>query len=140
MGTKMAPSYANLFMDRLERKFLEKEPLKPLLWKRYIDDILCLWIGSRSELEHFLERLNNEHPTIKFTWSISDTQVEYLDLNLFKGERFATTNLLDLSTHFKKTNTFQYLHFSSCHPRSVFKGHVRGETIRFIRSNSNKHT
>ena len=40
MGTKMAPSYANLFMDRFERAFLAQEPILPLVWKRYIDDIL----------------------------------------------------------------------------------------------------
>ena len=31
MGTKMAPSYANIFMAELEEKLL---PIKPLLWKR----------------------------------------------------------------------------------------------------------
>ena len=140
MGTKMAPSYANLFMDRLERAFLAQEPIQPLVWKRYIDDILCIWVGTRSELESFLDRLNKAHRTLKFTWSISDERVELLDLNLFKGGRFNTTNHLDMSTHFKKTNTFQYLHFSSSHPRGVFKGLVKGEAIRFLRSNTDAHT
>ena len=49
----MAPSYANLFMDRFERAFLAQEPIQPLIWKRYIDDILCVWTGTRSELEGF---------------------------------------------------------------------------------------
>ena len=31
MGTKMAPSYANLFMDRFERAFLAQEPIQPLI-------------------------------------------------------------------------------------------------------------
>ena len=140
MGTKMAPSYANLFMDRFERAFLAQEPIQPLIWKRYMDDILCIWTGTRSELEGFLDRLNKAHRTLKFTWSISDERIEFLDLNLFKGGRFNTTNLLDISTHFKKTNTFQYLHFSSSHPRSVFKGLVKGEAIRFLRSNTDAHT
>ena len=42
MGTKMAPSCANLFMDSLDSCFLKSEPLQPALWKRYIDDILCV--------------------------------------------------------------------------------------------------
>ena len=38
MGTKMAPSYANIFMAELEEKLLDNYPKKPLLWKRYIDN------------------------------------------------------------------------------------------------------
>ena len=97
MGTKMAPSYANLFMDRFERAFLAQEPTQPLVWKRYIDDILCIWIGTRSELEGFL---NKAHRTLKFTWSISDEHIEFLDLNLVKGGRFNRTNYPNISTHF----------------------------------------
>ena len=131
MGTKMAPSYANLFMDRFERDFLAQEPIRPLVWKR---DILCIWTGTRTEL-----LLNKAHRTLKFTWSISDERIEFLDLNIFKGGRFNTTNKLDMSTHFKKTNTFQYPHFSSSHPRGVFKGLVKGEAIRFLCSNTDAH-
>ena len=140
MGTRMAPSYANLFMDRFERAFLAQEPLQPLVWKRYIDDIICIWTGTRNELESFLARLNTAHRTLRFMWSISNERIEFLDLNIFKGRRFNTNRHLDISTHFKKTNTFQYLHFSSSHPRSVFKGLVKGETIRFLRSNTDPHT
>ena len=119
-------SYANLFMDRFERAFLAQEPIQPLVWKRYIDEILCIWTGSRSELDNFPDRLNRAHHSIKFTWSISNERIQFLDLNIFKGDRFTETGLLDLNTHFKSTNTFQYLHFSSSHPRSVFKGLVKG--------------
>ena len=106
MGTKMAPSYANLFMDRFERAFLAQVPTQLLVWKRYIDDILCILIGTRSELEGFLDRLNKAHRTLKFTWSISDERIEFLDLNLFKEGRFHRTNYLDMSTHLKKTTLF----------------------------------
>ena len=71
MGTKMAPFYVNLFMDSLESCFLKDEPLQPALWKRYIDDILCVWTDSREFLEAFLHRLNSCHPTIHFTWTVS---------------------------------------------------------------------
>ena len=68
MGTKMAPSYANIFMAELEEKLLNNYPTKPLLWKRYIDDILCIWPGPPTELDSFLQYLNKSHPTIKFTY------------------------------------------------------------------------
>ena len=64
MGTKMALSYANLLMDRFERAFLAQEPIQPLVWKHYIDDIQCIWVGTRSELEGFL---NKAHRTLKLT-------------------------------------------------------------------------
>ena len=137
MGTKMAPSYANIFMDDVEQEFLSRQPTRPHLWLRYIDDILCIWPSSnREELMGFLEALNSFHPTLRFTWAISDTQVDFLDITLYKGSRFLTTGLLDMKTYFKPTNTFQYLEYSSAHPHSVFKGLVKGECIRFLRSTS----
>ena len=140
MGTKMAPSYANLFMDSIESRFLEDEPIQPALWRRYIDDIFCVWTDSRESLEDFLHRLNSCHPTIHFTWTISSEGVDFLDTRIYKGSRFQQTGTLDIQTFFKPTNTFQYLHFSSSHPKGVFKGLVRGEANRFLRSNSSQET
>ena len=41
-------------------------------------------------------------------------------------------------THFKPTETFQYTHFSSCHPFNTKKGFIKGEALRLLRSNSVK--
>ena len=43
IGTKMAPAYANIFMDRLEQTLLREAQIKPYLWLRYIDDIFMVW-------------------------------------------------------------------------------------------------
>ena len=43
-------------------------------------------------------------------------------------------------THFNKTETFQYTHFTSCHPPSVKKGFVKGEAFRILRTNSSETT
>ena len=43
MGTKMAPSYANIFIGRLERRLLQSVILKPFSWLRFIDDIDMKW-------------------------------------------------------------------------------------------------
>jgi hypothetical protein len=34
MGTKMAPSYANIFMGKLEKLIIQSAPHKPLSWLR----------------------------------------------------------------------------------------------------------
>ena len=43
IGTKFAPTYANLFIAGLEKKIFENTNFKPLLWLRYLDDIFCIW-------------------------------------------------------------------------------------------------
>ena len=68
IGTKMAPSYANLFMDRLERRLLSQAQVKPYIWLRYIDDVLMVWTGSELEMVEYLNYINEAHETIKFTW------------------------------------------------------------------------
>ena len=37
--------------------------------------------------------------------------------------------ILDSQTHFKPTETFQYTHFSSCHPFITEKGFIEGEAL-----------
>ena len=77
MGTKCTPSYAILFMDRLERDFLSTRHLVLLVWWRYIDDIFMVWQHSAEELYSFLDALNAFHETIKFTADISKTYVNF---------------------------------------------------------------
>ena len=72
MGTKMAVAFSNIFMNKVETEILSQSLFKPLVWKRYIDDIFSLWTTNRDRIEHFIEQANNHHPTIKFTAEISD--------------------------------------------------------------------
>ena len=49
---------------------------------------------------------------------------------------FYNQGILDIRTHFKPTETFQYTHFSSCNPHGVRKGLIKGEALRLLRTNS----
>ena len=137
MGTKMAPSYANTFMNKIEQDFLEKQPIQPLVWKRYIDDIFAIWTDTRQTLDTFIQELNQHHPTLNYTHEISSTSIDFLDVTIHKGNQFTRTSHLDVKTFFKKTNTFQYLHYKSAHPPSTHKA-VIIEATRFKRTNTNK--
>ena len=81
MGTRMAPSYANLFMASLEKQILNTAPsqLKPLIWKRYIHDIFMIWPQGESSLQNFLHHFNSFHPTIKFQHEKSHKSIQFLD-------------------------------------------------------------
>ena len=60
MGTKCAPPFANLFLGSLEEKALVSwTGPHPLLWLRFLDDVLMLWNGDNSQLQSFLQHLNN---------------------------------------------------------------------------------
>ena len=114
MGTRVAPTYANLFMADFEERFVYTYPLQPLLWVRYIDDVFCIWTHGRPSLDTFLNHINSVHSTIKFTADISENQVSFLDTSVIITEDNGNVKT-DLFT--KKTDTFNFLHYDSCHPR-----------------------
>ena len=144
MGSKMAIAFANIFMAKIEQAILRQNKEKPLVWKRFIDDIFCLWDSNKEDIEIFIEKANAFHPTIKFTAEVSEIETTFLDTTVYKGEtkgeRFEKERILDVRTHFKPTETFQYTHFNSCHPAGVKKGFVKGEALRLLRTNSSKST
>ena len=86
--------------------------------------------GGRSTFEAGLNQL---HLTLKFTSEISSSQVTFLDLIMYKGERFKKEGKLGTRVATKKTDTFQYLAQDSAHPESVFGGLVKGEVTRYSR-------
>ena len=73
MGTKMAVAFANIFMNAIETELVHLSPYKPLVWKRYIDDIFSLWNIDKKDIGSLIDLANNHHPTIRFTAEISDT-------------------------------------------------------------------
>ena len=139
MGTKMAVAFANIYVA-IETEIINKSPHKPLVWKRFINDIFSLWNVDKEEIYSFIELANNHHPTIKFTAEVSETETAFLDTCIYKGERFKKESILDVRTHFKPTETFQYTYFSSCHPPGVKKGFIKGEALRLLRTNSSEKT
>ena len=122
IGTKMAVAFSVIFMADLETRLLTASPFKPLVWKRFIDDIFSLWNIPIKEVSEFVNFANSCFP-----WHRG-----------LQGTRHSTHKSLDLQTHFKPTETFQYTHFSSCHPFNSKKGFIKGEALRLLRTNSAK--
>ena len=139
MGTKMAPAYANLFMGKIEIK-LQAMTDKIFIWKRFIDDIFIIWTGTKNELEQFIHKANAMHKTIKFTFEVDETSLTFLDTTVYKGPTFTDTNTLDIKTHIKATNKQLYVQATSYHPLSCKEGITKGETIRYLRTNTREET
>ena len=112
MGTKEARvAFANIFMTEIETQILRQSKHKPLEWIRYVDDIASLWVTTKDEVLQFIQKANPFHPTIKFTAEISEGEATFSDTTIYKGERFTEIGILDVHTHFKPTEKFQYTHF-----------------------------
>ena len=112
MGTKLAPNYANIFMGKLEQQLIDSYPVKPTIWLRFIDDIFCIFPGNLQETQKYVDHLNNQHPTIKFTAEISNQSVNFLDTTVTRE----TNGSLSTNLYRKPTDTFKYLHYRSYHP------------------------
>ena len=112
MGSRLGPNYACLFMGHVEEQiFAQYTGTKPALYKRYIDDIVGATFGSRDEIEVFATYVNGFHPSVQFTWIISDVQLPFLDLCLK-----SVSDRLLTSIHYKDTDTHSYLYYTSSHP------------------------
>ena len=75
---------------------------------------------------------------IKFTAEISTTETTFSDTIVYNGGRFRSENIIDIKTHFKTTETFQYTYFSTCHLTATTRGFVKGEALRLLRTKSSK--
>ena len=99
--------------------------LKPYLWWRYIDDIFFLWEHGEKKLKEFIEHLNEENPTIKFTTEWSQTSINFLDVTVSLIGEKVTTDL-----YVKSTDSHQCLHSSSCHPWNCKKKIAFSQALR----------
>ena len=128
MGTKFAPTYACIFMDKVETDFLASEETQPWVWLRYIDDIFFVWTEGEEELKGFIERINSFHPNLKYTDKISRDEVEFLDVTVRLESGSFSTEL-----YCKPTDKHQYLDYSSSHPSHIKKSVVYSQGLRIKR-------
>ena len=135
MGTKMAPSFANLFLAKFEHDALRNAPYLPHTWLRFLDDIFFIWTEGSDKLKVFVDYLNNLHPTIKFTCSHSLTNVPFLDVMVSLKDGLIETDL-----YTKPTDKHQYLLISSCHPPHTKRSIPYSLALRLRRICSNYDT
>lgn len=130
MGTPVAVVFACLFIDYLERRTMHETKVRPLLYRRYIDDIFAVF-ASANDAEHFMQHFNSLLPSIKCTYNISAYRGEFLDCEVFKGEDFDRTGKLQTRLYQKPQNKYLYLPPSSFHSPYVFSAFITAEVKRY---------
>ena len=65
MGTRMGPSYANLFVGNVEHQFFNPHNgPKPELYGRYIYDYIGAISSGREKIDQFITSVNSFHPAL----------------------------------------------------------------------------
>ena len=92
MITKMAPAYANNYMDAIVALFFSASPIRPCIYYRYVDKFIQIWLHANDSLTHFMEQTNNTHTKIEFTHESSKTTLPLLDVAFhIKQDKIITT-------------------------------------------------
>ena len=100
MRTRIAPSYASIFMGDLGESFLNGVDKRPDVWWRYIDDVFAIWPFEEGCLMEFFNYINSMHPTIKFTDQWSSKSITFLDVTITLDQgRLVRTFIQNLWTH-----------------------------------------
>jgi hypothetical protein len=135
MGTPAACSYTMISYGHHENSSilpLFKDQL--LYYKRYIDDIFCIWLlpkrNSNTTWNNFKRELNNWGA---LEWIIEEPShsTTFLDLNIC-----IQNSKIHTSTYQKDMNLYLYIPPNSSHPPSCFKGLISGELRRYYTQNN----
>ena len=148
-GGKHSVPLANIFLTYILRQLLRTDNVfkniftqEILLWKRFIDDgggaskgdihSFIRWFGILQE--HFgtfeleltadtdTHAIVNGNPVEK-----EIKEATFLDIDMFTEGRIHTKE------HRKETSATSYLHYTSAHPRYIFKGIMKSQLLRIRR-------
>ena len=133
MGKRFAPSFANIYMSLWEHTALHKCRQQPSHYYRFLDDIFGIWPYSEEDFKEFINTLNTHHRSITIKYVLSAEKIDFLDVTVFKGPDFGTSQKLDLKVFFKPTDTHALLHKTSFHPAHCYTGIVKSQLLRFKR-------
>ena len=132
----MGPSYACLFVGYVEEKMhLTYTGTKPIMIRRYIDDYFGISTSTKNELEDFMQYVNDFHPSLSYTYDISNTSVNVLDISISMTQHGLTTDIF-----YQDTDTNSYVRYESAHPPSCKKGIPFSQFLRLRRICNNDLT
>ena len=107
-------------LQNFEEQAITTLSYDPRIWKRYVDNTFT--ILDRENVNDFLQHLNNQQPSIRFTMETEkDNKLAFLDTAVLREP----DGHLTTSIYRKPTHTDQYLAYDSHHPQSVKRGIIK---------------
>ena len=77
----------------------------------------------------FFEKINQQHPSLKFEMKYSKDEIEFLDTLIYKDKN----NNMQTTLYKKPTNQQNYIHSKSVHPFSLKKINAHSQELRLKR-------
>ena len=121
MGSPLGPSLANSFLVYHEKQWLDNCPenIKPLVYRRYVDDIFLLCRDAEHH-QKFLDYMNTKHVNMKFTEEKEKhNTLSFLDVQV---SRDSSSNTFTTNVYRKPTFSGVYTNFTSYIPLSYKTG------------------
>jgi len=83
MGSAVSAVIANLYMELFEEQAIDSAPCKPKIWKCYVDETLTILDQDRVDV--FLQHLNSQQPSIRFTMEIeNNSKIPFLNTSIYR--------------------------------------------------------
>ena len=115
MGSPLGPLFANIFLSHYETQWLDDSSIKPLLYKRYVDDTLWL-LPVDSNINLLMDYMNSRHNNIRFTYeSEANDCIHFIGLTITHCS-LSNSNGYSTSVYRKPTFTGLYTNYNSFTP------------------------
>jgi hypothetical protein len=167
MGRAWAPTVASIFMAEWDLQFLRSLPNRPIVYRRYIDDVFCLF-GHESHAAVAKATIDTINPNIRAGDTSVAIDVHFLDLRLricpasihnlplielsassvtdeghgtmYESIRpeYSGPRRVHISLYRKDTDLMCLLHHDSAHTRALKLNVLFGQLVRIFRL-SNDH-
>ena len=125
MGSPLGPLFANIFLSHYESQWLNDSPVKPILYRRYVDDTLWL-LPAGSDLSRLMSHMNSRHANMRFTFETEANDcIHFIGLTITHNTSSNNVHSYVTSVYRKPTSTSLFMNFNSFTPLayrlSVFK-------------------
>lgn len=128
MGSPLSPVISDLVLQDVENRALKILDFKPILYKRYVDDILT--IIPTNKIDVFVKVFNSIEDSIQFTHECEKNNViNYLDLQIIK----TSDGSLHVNWYKKPSWSGRYLNFNSHNSFGHKIGLIKGLVDRCIK-------
>ena len=113
-----------------------KKIVWPLLFQRFIDNGFGITKANKKEFEMWVNEFNALRETITIDEFKYGNEVDFMDLLIFKGDKFLDNGKLDITVFQKDVNKYMYMPVTSGHQKHTINNFILGELTRYVRFNT----